>query len=124
MGENTKMKRALALLLILMVVISCTKIDSFLATDIKKLKANPREYTDKEIKISGKVSSRFSFLMFKSFTVYDGTDSITVISNKLLPAIGADVTAKGILDEVFSFGDIQGLVLIESDAVSEKNRDK
>jgi hypothetical protein len=88
---------------------------SLMATPIKKILDNPREYSDKTVTISGEVTETFSLLVIKYFTVKDRTGEITVVTAKPLPRKGTRITVKGTAQEAFSLGDRQLIVIVEAD---------
>jgi hypothetical protein len=88
---------------------------SLMATPIKKILDNPRDYSDKTVTVSGEVTGTFSLLVIKYFTVRDDTGEITVVTPKLLPRKGSRITVKGTVQEAFSLGDQQLIVIVEPD---------
>lgn len=84
------------------------------STAIGKIVSNPRDYYGKEITISGTVTERFSFFVLKSFNLRDPSGNIPIVTDRLLPAVGAKIRVKGQVQEGFSLGDQQLVVFIES----------
>ena len=104
-------KITLLLFLLASVAIACSGI---LTTPISKIIDNPRDYDGKTVIVSGEVTETFSFFVLKYFVVDDGTGTLTVITQKALPKKGTKIRIKGAVSEMFSLGDIQGLILIEA----------
>src|SRR5574340_743763 len=100
----------LLLFLLASVSIACSGI---LATPIKKIIDNPRDYDGKTVTVSGKVTGIFSLFVLKYFVVDDGTGKITVITRKALPKKGTKIRVKGEVSAMFSLGETQALVIIE-----------
>lgn len=92
-----------------------TACSGFLATPIKKIQANPRDYADKQVTISGTVVDSFSLVFIKYFMIDDGTGRMIVITQKPMPAKGEKIRVQGTIRDAFSLGDQQLLVLIERD---------
>jgi hypothetical protein len=55
----------------------------------------------------------FSLIFVKYFTLDDGTGSITVVTEKPLPAKGERLTVKGTVEEAFSLGDQTMTLIVE-----------
>ena len=104
-------KIALFLFLLASVAIACSGI---FTTPISKIIDNPRDYDGKTVTVSGKVTEIFSFFVLKYFVLDDGTGTITVITQKVLPKKGTKIRVKGNVKEMFSLGDTQALVIIEA----------
>jgi aspartyl/asparaginyl-tRNA synthetase len=99
----------------LLALFFCIGCSSLLATPIKKILDNPRDYSDKTVTVSGEVTETFSLLVIKYFTVRDDTGEITVVTTKPLPRKGSRITVKGTVQEAFSLGEQQVIVIVESD---------
>ena len=87
-------------------------------TKIGNITGHPRDYSGKEVTISGEVTEIFSLFIIRYFTVRDGTGEITVVTDRPLPAKGEKIKVRGIVKEAFSLGTQSTLVLVEG---SEKN---
>jgi hypothetical protein len=61
--------------------------------------------------VSGEVTQTLSFVFIKYFKVRDGTGEITIVTEKPLPKIGTKIKVKGTVEEAFSIGDKQLLVI-------------
>ncbi|HYQ47858.1 MAG TPA: hypothetical protein VEP69_02225 [Thermodesulfovibrionales bacterium] len=92
-----------------------TGCSGLMSTPIKKILDNPRDYSDKTVKISGEVTEVFSLFVVKYFAVKDGTGEIMVITSRPLPRKGSQITVTGKVQEAFSLGDRQMIVIVEPD---------
>jgi hypothetical protein len=99
-------------ILIGVILASCASIFS---TPIGKITEDPRTYAGKTVTISGEVTDAFGFLVIKYFTVRDRTGEIAVITEKPLPKKDTRVRVKGKVQEAFSLGDQQLIVIVEDD---------
>ena len=104
-------ERAGVLVLSLMLV-GCTDLFS---TPVKKIIDNPRDYYGKRVTVSGEVTEVFSLFVVRYFVVKDGTGEITVVTKRPLPRKGAKIKVKGIVEEAFSFGEKQAMVIVEDE---------
>ena len=88
---------------------------SLMATPIKKILENPRVYDSKSVTVSGEVTELFSLIVIKYFVVKDSTGEIIVVTQKPLPQKGSRITVKGTVQEAFSLGDKQLIVIVEGE---------
>jgi cytochrome c-type biogenesis protein CcmE len=108
-----KKRRCLAILIFLafnLLLIGCNT-----STPINKILENPRDYAGKPVKISGEVTEVFSLVVVKYFVVKDKTGEITVVTKRPLPREGTEITVKGTVQEAFSIGDKQLIVIVENE---------
>ena len=112
MPLRSSLKLPIVLCALIMVLSAC---DQFSSTSIGKIVDKPRDYAGKQVNISGEVTEVFSFFIVKYFTVRDKTGEIIVVSSKALPKKGTEIKVHGTVEEAFSIGDKQLLVLIEND---------
>lgn len=111
-NQEAEMKKiTLCLLLLVSVAIACSGI---FPTPISRIINNPRDYDGKTVTVSGEVTETFAFFFLKYFVVDDKTGTITVITQKPLPKKGTKIRVKGVVNEMFSLGDAQALVIIEA----------
>ncbi|MBI4793369.1 MAG: hypothetical protein HY789_11755 [Deltaproteobacteria bacterium] len=66
--------------------------------------------------VSGMVVEVISILVLKYFVVRDDTGEIAVITQRPLPRKGEKVKVYGKIEEAFSLGDQQMIVLVENPA--------
>jgi len=83
-------------------------------TPIKEIQAHPREYAGKQVMVEGEVREVFSLIVFKYFTLDDGTGNITVLTDRPLPRKGERVKVEGRVEEAFSLGDQSLTVIVEA----------
>lgn len=101
--------------LLVSIILFLSACDNFKPVPIGKIRDNPRDYSEKVVTIEGEVTKVFSILIVKYFSLKDNTGEITVISDKPLPKLGTKLKVKGKVEEAFSLGDQQLLVVIESE---------
>ncbi|MDD4053043.1 MAG: hypothetical protein PHR28_14250 [candidate division Zixibacteria bacterium] len=82
-------------------------------TDIGKILENPWEYAEKDLTISGTVKQAVSVLVAQYFIVDDGSGEIPVITDKVLPKVGARVKVHGKIDTAFELLGVRLIVFIE-----------
>lgn len=105
--------RSLAFVILLAIsVLSCVKL---ISTPIGKIIENPRAYAGKSVTITGTVTESFSLFVLRYFSLRDETGEIIVITNKPLPKKGTTLTVRGRVEEAFSIGDQQLIVLLEDE---------
>ncbi len=105
--------RITALILALnLLLIGCSGL---FATPIKKILDNPRDYSGKQVKISGEVTEVFGLFVIRYFVVKDKTGEMIVVTKRPLPREGAKITVKGIVQAAFSIGDKNVVVIVENE---------
>ncbi len=87
--------------------------DRITTTSIGKILDNPRDFEGKKVTVSGEVTEVFSLIILKYFVLKDETGEIVVVTSKSLPRKGARLSAKGVVEEAFSIGDQQSIVIVE-----------
>lgn len=92
-----------------------TGCERMMATPISRVLDNPRDYDGKTVTIRGEVTEVFSLLVVKYFVIKDSTGEITVITEKLLPRQGTTIAITGTVQEAFSLGDRQIMVIVEEE---------
>ncbi len=110
--RNHNFRIATFILSFSLLLVGCNGI---LATPINKILENPRDYSDKTVRISGNVTEVFGLFVVKYFVVKDKTGEIIVITKRPLPGKGTEITIKGTVQEAFSIGDKQLIVIVEDD---------
>ena len=99
-------------LLTILVFVGCS---SLMATPIIEIRENPRAFDSKTVTVSGEVTELFSLIVIKYFVVKDSTGEIVVVTQKPLPQKGSRITVKGTVQEAFSLGDKQLIVIVEGE---------
>lgn len=113
MNIRKKLSYEIAVLLLLSVVfVGCSGIGTI---PINKIIENPRDYSGKHVVISGEVTEVFSLFVVRYFVVKDGTGEITVVTKRPLPRKGTKIRVKGTVEEAFSFGEKQAMVIVEDE---------
>jgi hypothetical protein len=64
-------------------------------TKIKDVLDHPRDFENKQITLSGTVTNAVSLLLIKYYEIEDGSGSIRVMTDKLLPARGEKLSVTG-----------------------------
>ena len=90
-----------------------TSTSFFSTEDIAQIKANSSEFHDKKVTLKGTVSSRFGLFGKGVYNLDDDSGSIIVITSKTIPESGKKVVVNGTVNQAFSFGESQMLVIIE-----------
>lgn len=103
-------QKAIIIISVVMIFYACSSIVS---TPIRKILEDPRAYSGKTVTVSGEVTEIFSIFFIKYFVLTDSTGEIAVITQRPLPQKGAKIRVKGIVEEAFSMGDKQLIVIVE-----------
>lgn len=115
MGNRKYYSDIRLLYFILCVTVLLFGCESWFATPINEILTNPRNFDGKVVKISGQVTEVFSLIVIKYFTLRDRTGEITVVTTRLLPKQGTKITVNGKVEDAFSIGDKQLIVLLENE---------
>ncbi len=95
---------------------------TFSAETIADIQTKSSEFHNQSVTVQGVVGKRLGFLGSGMYYLDDGTDSILIMTSKALPATGSKVIVQGVVNQTFSFGDNQVVVIVEatnSDDVGE-----
>ena len=111
MNKNRRFRIAALILSFYLLFIGCNGI---LSTPINKILETPRDYSGKTVQISGEVKQASSLVVVKYFVVKDKTGEIIVVTKRPLPRERTRVTVKGKVQEAFSIGDKQLIVIVEN----------
>ena len=106
----------IAILLSSLILSGCSGLFS---TPIGKILANPRAYAGQTVTVSGEVTQIFSLVIIKYFRVRDETGEITIVTDKPPPKVGTKVKVKGTVQEAFSIGNQQLIVIVEQSKPGE-----
>jgi hypothetical protein len=79
---------------------SCEQFNKLTASKIKDLVERPRDYENKEITIHGTVTESASILIAKYFVLQDNTGSIKVMTDRVLPKKGEQLSVTGHLQSI------------------------
>ncbi len=116
MRKNRILRAGLAILFSSAILFGCSGLFS---TPIGKILADPRAYAGKTVTVSGAVTQIFSLVFIKYFRVRDETGEIVVVTDKPLPKVGTKISVKGTVQEAFSIGDQQLIVIAEQSKPAE-----
>lgn len=104
-------KTFITLCLVMLLLTGC----GLMSTPIKKILDNPRDYSGKMVTLSGEVTETISLFVIKYYVVKDRSGEIIVVTRKPLPRKGTKIMVKGVVQEAFSLGDQQLIVIMEKD---------
>ena len=110
------MKRSIQYVSVVVLLSILCQCSWLMSTKIGDIRNNPRRYADKEVTVSGTVTTTFSLVVVKYFTLGDGTGEIAVVTQRPLPKEGERLTIKGTVREAFSIGNESLLVIVEEPA--------
>jgi len=110
MFKRRTVKAGLPILFAFILLLGC---NGLFTTPIGKILADPRSYAGKTVTVSGEVTQIFSLVFIKYFKLRDKTGEIVIVSYRPLPRIGTKVKVKGTVQEAFSIGDQQLIVIHE-----------
>jgi len=79
---------------------SCEQFNKLTATKINDVLSHPRDYENKEITIYGTVTDAASILVVKYFILEDSTGSIKVVTDRVLPKKGEQLSVTGYLQSI------------------------
>jgi len=102
--------------LVISVVLACflaAGCGGLFPTKIGDIVRDPRKYEGKEVTVSGEVKEVLALVVFKSFVLKDDTGEITVITSRILPAVGQKLKVTGTVKEAFALGTVKLLVIQE-----------
>ncbi len=98
--------------LLVIILLGCG--EGFFATPIGSILKNPRDYEGKLVKVNGVVTENLNIFIIKGFKIKDKTGEIFVITDRILPREGTEATVRGYVNEGFSIGSEQVIVIMES----------
>lgn len=116
MLKNRILRAGLAIVFSSLMLFGCSGLFS---TPIGKILDDPRAYAGKTVTVSGEVTQIFSLFFIKYFRLKDETGEIVVVTDKPLPKVGTKVKVKGNVQEAFSIGNQQLIVIVEQSKPSE-----
>jgi hypothetical protein len=107
-------KRIALLSMIFWLILSLTGCDTLFPTPISKIIQNPRSYEGTQVMVSGKVVETFSLVVLRYFIIRDDTGEIAVVTERSVPKKGEHIKVIGKVEEAFSLGDQQLIVIKEN----------
>lgn len=75
--------------------VACDAAYSITATKIKDILDHPRDYQSQDITVYGTVTNAVSLLVIKYYEIQDGTGSIKIVTDRLLPTRGEKLKVTG-----------------------------
>ena len=97
-------------------IIALMGCDTFFPTPISKIIQNPRNYEGTQVMVSGTAVETFSLVVIRYFVIRDDTGEITVVTERTVPKKGEQIKVIGKVQEAFSLGDKQLIVIMENPA--------
>ena len=76
-------------------LIACAVVYALTPTKIKDVLDHPRDFENKQITLSGTVTNAVSLLVIKYYEIQDGSGSIRVVTDRLLPTRGEKLNVTG-----------------------------
>jgi hypothetical protein len=116
---NIKHFRSLVILLLLL-NLGCGVAYSLTPTKIKDILDHPRDFEGKDITLSGTVTNSVSLLLIKYYEIQDGTGSIKIVTDKLLPSRGEKLAVTGRM-MVIELGTERWVVIRENQNYPDQN---
>lgn len=83
------------------------------ATDIGKIKQDPRAFDGKQVTVSGEVQTTINVLGLGYYEIADNTGSIGVVTRGAVPRKGERVRVKGKVDQAFAIAGKSLVVIVE-----------
>ncbi len=95
----------------LLTLFVCAALSSACASKtINQVLADPGQYRNKEVKLSGSVVDSYSFVGRGAYRLDDRTGQLWVVSDKGVPREGARVSVKGTVRDGFDLGSLGGRI--------------
>ncbi len=107
-------KRIKIVAIFLGLLITVAACDTLFPTPISDILQNPRKYEGVQVKVSGQVVDIFGLFVVRYFVIKDDTGAITVVTQRPLPNKGEHISVIGKVEEAFSLGDQQLIVIEEN----------
>ncbi len=109
-------------LLGMILVTGCQKPNEEVNPKIADIIGNPRNFDGKDVRVSGTVTDAFSVYRAGYFRISDGSGTIAVVTNQISPPQGQQVEARGVVEQAYTIGSDQMLVIIERRARVEASK--
>jgi hypothetical protein len=115
------MKRGLNLLCaVLLFLTACGVAYSVTPTKIQDVLDHPRDFEGKDITLSGTVTNSVSLILIKYYEIQDGTGTIKIVTDKLLPSRGEKLSVTGRM-MVVELGTERWVVIRENQNYPDQN---
>ena len=82
-------------------------------TPIGKILGDLRTWDGQIVTVRGEVTSRVKILGFKAYELTDDSGQIMIVTERGVPNAGETVTVTGVVNEVFSMGQLTKTVIME-----------
>jgi hypothetical protein len=106
----------------ILVLVGLLSVAADAKTSINKINADPSRYHNKKVSIVGTVTDSYGVMGQGAYEIDDGTGRIWVVADRMVPAKGARVEAKGRIITGFVWsGRNMGTVLQESGRKAKDN---
>jgi hypothetical protein len=100
----------------------CNRLREEVSPRVSDILTDPRRYEGKEVHIAGTVTEAFSIYRAGYFRVDDGSGSMVVVSTQISPRQGQHIDARGTVEQAYTIGDNQMIVLVEKTNRPEPQR--
>jgi hypothetical protein len=115
------MKRGLNLLCgVLLFLTACGVAYSLTPAKIQDVLDHPRDFEGKDITLSGTVTNSVSLILIKYYEIQDGTGTIKIVTDKLLPSRGEKLSVTGRM-MVVELGTERWVVIRENQNYPDQN---
>lgn len=111
--EKKGIRDVFMVMIVLAGILMASSCSTIVSTPIRKIIENPRDYSGKAVVVRGEVTEIFGLFFVKYFVLNDNTGEITVVTQRPLPKKGTKIRVKGTVQEAFSLGDQQLIVIVE-----------
>ena len=101
-------------------IVFCGCGNRIFSTPIGAILKNPRNYEGKVVKVSGEVTQSMNLLLMKYFAIKDNTGEIYIVTDRILPKQGDSAKVTGHVQEGFSIGPSQFIVIVEDSENQQK----
>jgi RPA family protein len=91
----------------------CNRLREEVSPRVSDILSEPRKYEGKLVHIAGTVTETFSIYRAGYFRVDDGSGSMVVVSTQISPRRGQHIDARGTLEQAYTIGNNQMVVLVE-----------
>jgi cytochrome c-type biogenesis protein CcmE len=98
---------------------ACDRIREQVSPRISDILSDPRKFDGKEVRISGRVTEVASIYRAGYFRVEDGSGAIVVVTTRIPPREGQRIVARGVVEQAYTIGQKQMIVVIEAPHRSE-----
>lgn len=106
-------KIKVAIIVVTIFIFCACEERGFISTPIGDILKKPRNYEGKIVKVKGDITSSVNLIIVKYFALRDKTGEIYVVTNRILPKQGDAISVKGRVQEGFTIGPSQFIVIME-----------